>query len=245
MPAITLTKPEELPPPNIIAVIADAARDPAVDPAKLRSLLELHRELERDVDRRLFYAAMSRVQGAISQVATDAANPQTASRYASYAALDAALRPHYTAEGFSVSYDAEPMENGLLVTCIVNRGAWETRHRAPIPMTTHGAKGGQVMTVTHAAGSALSYGKRYSLGLAFSVAVARDDDGNKAGTKTVTPSQLEEMMKIVDGRSIDVSIFCPWASERLGYQIDDLSMVLRSDKPRVVSWLMRSKRESQ
>jgi hypothetical protein len=223
--------------------ILDAARDPSVDPVKLRELYELLRDHERELDRRSFFAAMSRVQRNTAQVAADAANPQTASKYASYGALDAALRPHYTAEGFAVSFDAQQIEGGLLVTCIVNRGAWETRHHAPIPVSTLGAKGGQVMTPTHAAGSGLSYGKRYSLAMAFNIAVMRDEDGNAAGNRLVTPTQLDELMRVAEDHGVNLGVFLPWASERLGYSIENLSIVRRADMRKVNGWLASKKKE--
>jgi hypothetical protein len=50
-----------------------------------------------------------------------------------------------------------------------------------MPADGKGAKGGDVMTRTHATGSALSYGMRYLLKMIFNVAVGEDDDdGNDA-----------------------------------------------------------------
>src|SRR5690606_15862485 len=52
-----------------------------------------------------------------------------------------------------------------------------------MPADGKGAKGGDVMTKTHAAGSAMSYGQRYLLKLIFNVAIGEnDDDGNSAGS---------------------------------------------------------------
>jgi len=51
-----------------------------------------------------------------------------------------------------------------------------------MPADGKGAKGNDVMTKTHAAGSAMSYGQRYLLKLIFNVAIGeQDDDGNGAG----------------------------------------------------------------
>jgi hypothetical protein len=100
-----------------------------------------------------------------------------------------------------------------------------------------------MMTTTHAAASGISYGKRYSLAMGFNIAVERDDDGNRASTKTISNSDLDELMSIVQDRKIDTTIFCPWASERLGYHIENLSMVLHSDRGRGRAWLMAKKKE--
>ena len=48
-----------------------------------------------------------------------------------------------------------------------------------MPADGKGAKGGDVMTKTHATGAAVSYGMRYLLKMIFNVAVGEDDtDGN-------------------------------------------------------------------
>jgi hypothetical protein len=50
-----------------------------------------------------------------------------------------------------------------------------------MPSDGKGAKGNDVMTRTHAAGSAMSYGMRYLLKAIFNIAIGEDDDGNAAG----------------------------------------------------------------
>jgi ERF superfamily len=226
---------------DIMQIYAKAVINSA-DPTVLKELREMRREISEEIDKRLFFAAMSRVQGAISQVATDASNPQTSSKYATLAALDRAIRPHYTAEGFSVQFDDEPTEHGIRIECTVTRGGWHTKHHHTVKPTTLGIKGSAVMTEIHAGASALSYGKRYTYAMAFNIAVERDDDGNAAGSLRVSTSQLDELMQIVQDRHVDTSIFCPWASERLGYQIENLSMVLRPDINRVRTWLLAKRK---
>lgn len=242
MTATKLKHPTDATPPTTEFDIMDLIAD-CKDPGMLKELRELRREMSEEVDKRLFFSAMSRVQAEISQIATDAGNPQTNSRYATLAQLDRAIRPHYTAEGFSIGFDDEPTDHGLRVECTVSRGGWQTKHHHTVAISTHGIKGTQMMTETHAGASALSYGKRYTLAMAFNIAIERDDDGNAAGAKTLSPSMIDELMTIVQDRKIDTSIFCPWASERLGYQIENISQVRRIDMNKVKTWLMAKKRE--
>lgn len=218
-----------------MSIIADAVRDPSVDPAKMRDLLELHRELERDVDRREFVRHMSLLQSEISHIATDCANPQTNSKYASYQALDRALRPIYTAHGFSVGFDSIDSTRGtdwIRVVCIVTRGAWETRHHADVHADQMGPKGNKVMTATHAAASALSYGKRYSLAMAFNLAVARDDDGNAAGMRSITQSQTSELHSIIVNSNLDYDEICK------ALNIANIAEVPRAAFDKTKTWLL-------
>lgn len=132
-----------------------------------------------------FSIAMSACQADMEPVSKDADNNHTHSRYTTYAALDRALRPIYTKHGFSLSFDTEPGPDicTVYVLCYVeHRGGHARTHRILMPADGKGARGGDVMTKTHATGSATAYGMRYLLRMIFNVATgdASDDDGNAA-----------------------------------------------------------------
>ena len=68
----------------------------------------------------------------------------------------------------------------MRVLCYVSHSAGHTRtYQCDMPSDGKGAKGNDVMTKTHAAGSAASYGMRYLLKMIFNIAIGEDDtDGN-------------------------------------------------------------------
>jgi hypothetical protein len=118
-------------------------------------------------------------------IGKDASNPQTRSKYATYAKVDQALRPIYTEHGFSLSFDEDdcPKPDHIRVVCYVGHEAGHTRkYHADMPCTNLGAKGGTTaMNATQAVGSAKSYGKRYLVLDIFNVSTGEhDDDGNGA-----------------------------------------------------------------
>lgn len=173
----------------LIQAIADAARDPAVDIEKMERLWSMHERMQIRAAELEFNTAMSRAQAAMTRISADAVNPQTRSAYASYAQLDRALRPIYTAHGFSLSYDTgeTATEGHLRVLCYVARGAYTRTYHCDMPADGKGAKGGDVMTKTHASGSAMTYGQRYLLKLIFNVAIGEaDDDGNASSSDRQT-----------------------------------------------------------
>lgn len=183
----TLTKAEPIPatePTSMIAVIARAASDPNTDIDKLERLMAMKERMDAKQAESDFNAAMARVQSQMGRVSADARNAQTKSNYATYGALDRALRPIYTAEGMSLSFSTEDAPEGHVgMVCYVSHTAGHTRtYRAQVPSDGKGAKGGDVMTKTHAFGSGTSYGMRYLLKMIFNVAIGEDDDdGNAAG----------------------------------------------------------------
>jgi ERF superfamily protein len=165
------------------------ARDQNVSVEKIERLMALWERGEARKAEAAFNEAMALAQAEIEPVRADSYNPQTRSKYPSYEALDRALRPVYTKHGFGLSFDTgeSPDETVLLLCYVTHRAGHSRTYRVLLPSDGKGAKGGDVMTKTHATGSAMSYGQRYLVKLIFNVAVDADDDGNRAGGKVTPP----------------------------------------------------------
>lgn len=156
----------------------------------IERLVALQERMMEQQARQAFNAAMSRAQAEMGRVGTDATNPQTHSKYATYAAMDRELRPIYSKHGFALSFDSTegPTEDTIKILCNVSHEAGHTRvYQASMPSDGKGAKGGDVMTKTHATGAAMSYGMRYLLKMIFNVAIGEaDTDGNQFGVDETT-----------------------------------------------------------
>lgn len=189
---VTLQAPEV----GVMGMIERLASDPNFDTAKLEKLVELHeRSLARDA-KLAFYAALTAAQMEMRPIAADATNPQTRSRYATYAALDNKLRPIYTRHGFGLSFNTadSPLPEHVRVLCSVTHSLGHDQpYQVDMPCDGKGAKGGDVMTKTHAAGAAMSYGMRYLLKMIFNVSVGEDDrDGNEPESPVEHPPGFED-----------------------------------------------------
>lgn len=195
-------------PASMLAVIQRAASDPTVDIDKLDRLLAIKERMDAKEAETQFNIAMSRVQSAMGRVSADKRNDQTRSMYATYAALDRALRPIYTKEGLSLSFSTEDAAEGSVgMVCYVSHSAGHTRtYRATVPSDGKGAKGGDVMTKTHAFGSGTAYGMRYLLKMIFNVAIGDDpddDDGNAAGEEYDITPWREAISDAIDKQELD------------------------------------------
>jgi hypothetical protein len=170
---------------EVAAMFERLASNPDASVEKIERLMALWERGEARKAETAFNAAMSQAQTEMRRVAADAENPQTRSRYASYAALDRALRPIYTKHGFGLSFDTghDAPPDTVRVLCYATHADGHARtYHVDMPADGKGAKGGDVMTKTHAAGSAVTYGMRYLLKMIFNVAIGEDDDdGNRAG----------------------------------------------------------------
>lgn len=196
----------------LINVIERAAHSPDMDVEKMERLLAMHERIVAKNAEVMFNDAMNQAQSEIGRIAADAENKQTHSMYATYAALDRVLRPVYTKNGFSLSFDtAESVENTVTVLCYVSHKGGHTRtYRANIPADGKGAKGGDVMTKTHAVGSGMQYGQRYLLKLIFNVAIGVDDDGNAAGIEYITEEQAADLSALLDEVGANKQAFCTY-----------------------------------
>lgn len=195
---------------SILATIVRGSQS-GIDIAAIKELWAMHKEAKAIEAEQAFNEAMCAAQSELGRIAPDLTNPQTHSRYASYAALDKKLRPVYTKHGFSLSFDSgdSPVPETVRVICYVSHRAGHTRtyNGPPMPADGKGAKGGDVMTKTHATGAAMSYGARYLLKFIFNLSVGEDDvDGNEVSVPEdvvvqaldgiANCSSLQELLKV-------------------------------------------------
>jgi hypothetical protein len=88
-------------------------------------------------------------------------------------------------------------------------GGHVRRYHVDMPADGKGAKGGEVMTRTHAMGSALTYAKRYLLLQIFALAIGEpDDDGDAAGKGDVIgEEQIDTINKLIVETNSNIALF--------------------------------------
>lgn len=203
---------------GLLEVIARAARDPSVDIDKMERLILMQERVQARDAELAFNRALNAAQSEMRPIAANASNPQTKSRYATYEKLDRVLRPIYTLHGFSLSFDEgdSPKPEHVRVICYMSHinGHTRTYHR-DMPADGKGAKGGDVMTKTHAAGAAGSYGARYLLKGIFNVAVGEEDsDGNAPIVRVaaIDDAQWAMLVQLIEAAGIDAGTVCTAAN---------------------------------
>lgn len=226
---------------SLLQVIQQAATNPDVDIEKMERLMAMHERMVSEQARQAFNTAMIEAQEAMGPVRADADNKQTRSKYASYAGLDKALRPIYTKHGFAVSFTTgtdAPENHVRVIANVMHRDGHTEHHPLDMPADGKGAKGGDVMTKTHAAGSAISYGRRYLLLMVFNISVGDDDDGNRAGDsqEKITHDQMIELSDLADEVGADKEKFCRYGN------VTSLSDILAKDF-QTAKKLLESKRK--
>jgi hypothetical protein len=193
----------------VIHMLERIARDPSVPMDRLERAWLMRKEIQLEAAEEAFNEAMAAVQSKMRAVAADANNPQTRSRYASYFALDKAIRPIYSGEGFGLSFNTEDgaPQDHVRVVCYVTRGKFTRKYHVDMPADGKGAKGGDVMTKTHAAGAAMTYGQRYLLKMIFNIAIGDDNDGNAGAGPAITRDQADDLQALIESVGADKGRF--------------------------------------
>jgi hypothetical protein len=208
----------------MIHMLERAMRDVSVPMDRLERMMAMANEVRAQQAKEQFNVAMAAAQAGLRAVSADADNPQTRSKYASYAKLDRAVRPVYGQNGFSLSFNTEPTaaESTVRVVCeVAHTGGHSRMYGIDMPADGKGAKGGDVMTKTHATGSAVTYGRRYLLQMIFNIAVGDDDDGNAAGRddKGLDAKQVLALQALIARSGSDIQAFYAYASKFAGTPI--------------------------
>jgi hypothetical protein len=125
-------------------------------------------------------AAMLAVQTGMKAAVKDAKNPAFKSTYADLASVWEACRDALKAAKVLVSQDVTSDENGVSIATRFTHESTQWMEFGPlfIPLAKKDAQ---------AVGSAVSYGRRYSLSAALGIIAEDDDDGNSATASQAKP----------------------------------------------------------
>jgi hypothetical protein len=166
-----------------MSFIERAAINPDFDVQKFGELLRMQREMEHDQARRAFNQAMAITQADMPPVVRSATNKHLGNKYAKLEDVDREMRPIYTAHGFSVRFGSAPAPEGYIrITCTVaHASGYFEENYLDAPTNTVGSQGGRTATTgVQAVGSAVTYLRRYLLGMVFNIVLADDDDDGES-----------------------------------------------------------------
>jgi len=185
-------------PVNLLSVIAQAALNPNVDVEKMRALLELKERIDETDAKKLFHAAMIEAQEEMRPVVRNCRGDK-GSKYANLEAVDRAIRPIYTRHGFVLSFNSKASEDGMITmscTCM-HKGGYSKEYELTGALDSSGPKGEKNKTGIQAAGSTVSYLRRYLTVMIYNI-VLTDEDNDGAGTKqTISEAQVNKILDLL------------------------------------------------
>lgn len=232
---------------QIISAVLGAVSDPTIDLDRMERLLAIRDDiLEKEAEKE-FSAAMARTQQTIGPIIKNKTNTHTRSSYSDLAAINAAVVPAYTAEGFSLSFSSRQADiaDHLTIMCLVrHKGGHKETYEHMLPYDGAGQKGNTNKTPIHANASTVSYGQRYLTSMIFNVA-SFDDDAQAAAAVTqpevpgISPDTLEDIHKgmEVTGKTLDECL--KYVKTLFGGEYERLSELTEQEGKRLLNRLSK------
>ena len=178
-------------PRDMIGVIARAAADPNVDPAKMQQLIDVQERLMKMAAEQQFNRDLVAMQGRIPQLARDGRIPnkagETQSKFTRHETLDAVIRPLEVEYGFAMSVENPSLNAGVMhfVATLRHRDGHSEKYHLSLPVDSSGSKNG-----TQGGASTLSYARRHAKCMIYDiVTVDVDNDGRGDPPKPITEDQ--------------------------------------------------------
>jgi len=230
-----LTVQDERAPATIHEVFMAMARDPSIDPARIGALMELQIRAEERNAAKEFNAAFARLQPTLPRITkkgTIDMGAKGSMKFAKYEDLDAAIKPKYTAEGFSLSFVSKATDKGILLVAVLKHASGHQQvSEMQLPPDA-----GAGRNALQALGSSLSYAKRYLTCDLFNiVTVGQDDDGS--AISAVTQDDVDR----IEGMLLDNDLGADYRAKLLEtMNVKALSDLQRVQVPTILS-LIRAK----
>ena len=212
----------------MLALIERAARDPAVDLAKLQGLMKMKKDVEADrasiafaeaftelgpelpvIDRRGRIVVFSKTDREKPGGVPEGAEPIQKTPYATLDDILEAIRAPLHKHGFSLRFEHEATTDNRLVTTAIVRHRMGHEARATTPPLQHDSTGSK--NPTQAIGSSLTYGKRYALMAVLPIVSHApedaDDDGEASGRALIDVDQVAFIEQQIRDTGSDVEKF--------------------------------------
>jgi hypothetical protein len=183
---------------SIIAMLITAARDPALDADKMRTMKDLATELQvserqarfnSDFNGALMDMPVITKAGIITIPAKDGKPERTQGRFARFEDIDRVVRPILRRWNLAIRFEVGELNQAVSVRPILSHsnGHTERGEAMRVPLDTSGAKNN-----TQGAGSAVTYGKRYTMCAFLNIVTeGTDDDGSLGKFEIGMPHERE------------------------------------------------------
>ena len=179
---------------ELLDIIAGVIEKPSVNVEKIRALLDMQRENDRDQRHLAFMVAMAEAQEKMQPIVRADAGERK--KYAKLERIDNEIRPIYTAAGFSLSFNSKKMENGavrMMCKCF-HKAGWTEEYELEGDLDMSGPQGKATKPSIQGLGSSVSYLRRYLTLMIFNVTL-KDEDNDGAGDGAERPDKFADKAK--------------------------------------------------
>jgi ERF superfamily len=192
---------------SLLNIIADAARNPDTNIANMQALLQMQREVLADQAKRSFARALWQLKKDLKPIPKNGTIDMGVKgkfKFARWEDMAAVIDPLMDREGFTLSFDTEERAKdgggSVIIGELTHIDGHSRTARFSLPLDT-----GPGRNNLQAAGSTLSYGKRYVAEMLLNIVRhGDDDDGLAGGTRYISAEQKDQIVKLLKETKADV-----------------------------------------
>jgi ERF superfamily protein len=227
--------------PSMLNIIAEAARDPAVDHVKLEALLRLQREVMADQAKIEFTRARHEARRRIPPVEKNGTislgQGKGSIPFARFEDMMAIVQPILDEFGLSLDFNSEDRPGGGMI--VIGTLTHVAGHSKTARMALPGDQGPGRNNL-QAMGSTLSYGKRYVIEMLFNIVrKGVDDDGVLGGQNVITAEQVKRIESLLVETKADRNRFLDFMCR------PDVESIPHRDFAKAMNMLEAKKRKMQ
>lgn len=196
---------------GFLQVIQSVVENPNMNPEVIHRLIDAQERVLNKNAEMAFHAAMARLQPRLPRIekkgkidfTSKKTGEQQVTPYARYEDIDQAIRPLLSEEGFSLSFNTEWGNDGVMASgTLAHREGHHQQASIRLPLDTSGSKNN-----IQAMGSTISYARRYLTKMLLNIVeVGEDDDG--ATSEPLLEEQLQEINELLERTGTEATKFC-------------------------------------
>lgn len=204
---------------NFLALIEKVALDPAVNVDKMEKILDMQERILNKQAELEFNQAMAKAMAEIpsfeksKKVAKFKGGTGNQFTYASFESINKSVKPIIAKQGLFITFSTDfQSDDFVMITVKITHKSGHSQETAMrFPFDPSGSK-----NTIQATGSAISYGKRYTLNALLNITTHDEDDDGFSTSKTISKNEIERINNGLDVSGVGLDVLCEYMEvERL------------------------------
>lgn len=191
--------------PNFLALIEKVALDPNVNIEKMEKILDMQERVLNKQAELEFNQAMTQAMAEIPSF--EKGRKAHNYNYATFESINKLVKPIIAKHGLFITFRTDfQSDDFVMVTAkITHKAGYSDETSMRFPFDTTGSK-----NTIQATGSAISYGKRYTISALLNITTHNEDDDGFSTSKTIGEKEIERINNGLDKSGVTLDDICEY-----------------------------------
>ncbi|ABF63517.1 phage related protein [Ruegeria sp. TM1040] len=211
---------DQLPADPMVSMIERVATDPNADIDKLERMLEMKERHDAQNAKAAFSSAFARASAEFPTIPLNGKGHNN-KPYATLEDITKLTRPVLSKHGLALTFSVDVGDQVVVTAKLMHEQGHSESTSMALPRDTSGSK-----NAVQAVGSTQKYGQRYTAQAILGLSLGMDDEDDGAGAtgrETITPTQIEELRRLIEKAGVTPETVCTAA------KVADLSSIAVAD----------------